>query len=38
MRGRRDFSSTSGLIAGRYDVTVANAHADRARQLLSSLN
>lgn len=38
MRGRRDFSSTSGLIAGRYDVTVANAHADRARQLLASLN
>ena len=34
-RGQRDFSSTSGLVAGRYDVMVANEHADRAQQLLS---
>ena len=32
--GRRDFSSTSGLVAARYDVMVANEHADRARQLI----
>jgi hypothetical protein len=35
-QGRRDFSSTSGLVAGRYDVVVENEHAERARQLLSS--
>jgi hypothetical protein len=34
-QGRRDFSSTSGLVAGRYDVLVENEHAERARQLLS---
>jgi Heat induced stress protein YflT domain len=33
--GRRDFSSTSGLVAGRYDLMVANEDADRARQLLA---
>ena len=33
-RGRRDFSSQSGLVAARYDVTVSPAHAERARQLL----
>jgi uncharacterized membrane protein len=35
MRGRRDFSSTSGIVAGRYDVTVSVAYAERARQVLS---
>jgi hypothetical protein len=34
-QGRRDFSSTSGLVAGRYDVLVENEHAERGRQLLS---
>jgi hypothetical protein len=36
-RGQRDFSSARAIIAARYDVTVADAYADRARQLLSSL-
>jgi uncharacterized membrane protein len=35
MRGRRDFSSTSGIVAGRYDVTVSSEYALRARQALS---
>jgi hypothetical protein len=35
-RGRRDFSSARGIVAGRYDVTVSRENADRARQLLSS--
>jgi len=35
-QGRRDFSSTSGLVAGRYEVVVANEDAERARQLLAS--
>jgi hypothetical protein len=35
-RGRRDFSSASGIVAGRYDVTVSAEYADRARQLLAS--
>jgi hypothetical protein len=34
-RGQRDFSSTSGLVAGRYDVMVAAEQADQAKQLLS---
>jgi Heat induced stress protein YflT domain len=34
-QGQRDFSSTSGLVAGRYDVMVANEQADRAQQLLA---
>lgn len=34
-QGQRDFSSTSGLVAGRYDVVVANDQAERARQLLA---
>jgi Heat induced stress protein YflT domain len=34
-QGQRDFASTSGLVAGRYDVVVANEHAERARQLLA---
>lgn len=33
--GRRDFSSSSGLVAARYDLMVANEHAERARQLLA---
>jgi uncharacterized membrane protein len=33
--GRRDFSSTSGLVASRYDVMVVDEHADRARHLLA---
>jgi hypothetical protein len=36
-RGQRDFVSTSAIIAARYEVTVADAYAERARQLLSSL-
>jgi hypothetical protein len=35
--GQRDFASTSGVVAGQYDITVADAHAERASQLLSSL-
>jgi hypothetical protein len=35
-RGRRDFSSASGIVAGRYDVTVSAEFVDRARQLLAS--
>jgi len=34
-RGQRDFASTSGLVAARYDVMVENEHAERAKQLLS---
>lgn len=33
-RGQRDFASARGLIAGRYEVTVAEAYARRARELL----
>jgi uncharacterized membrane protein len=33
-QGRRDFASTSGLVAVRYDVMVADEHAARARELL----
>jgi hypothetical protein len=33
--GRRDFSSTRGLIAARYELRVADAHAARAREMLS---
>ena len=33
--GRRDFSSERGIVAGRYDVVVAEAHAERARALLA---
>jgi hypothetical protein len=32
--GMRDFSSFSGLVAGRYDVVVEDEHVLRARQLL----
>src|SRR5262245_9751507 len=33
--GRRDFSSTSGLVAGRYELIVQDEHAERAKQLLA---
>ena len=33
--GRRDFASTSGLVAARYDLMVADEHAARARELLA---
>ncbi len=36
-RGQRDFASASAIVAARYDVTVTDAFAERARQLLSSL-
>ena len=36
-RGQRDFASVSGIVAARYDVTVADTYAARARQLISSL-
>jgi hypothetical protein len=32
--GRRDFTSTSQLVAAQYAVTVTAEHADRARQML----
>ncbi len=35
--GQRDFASTSAIIAARYEVTVADAYADNARTLFSSL-
>jgi hypothetical protein len=34
-QGQRDFASTSGLVAGRYDLVVAKEHGDRARELLA---
>jgi hypothetical protein len=34
--GKRDFSSVRGLAAGRYDLMVRDAEADRARQLLGA--
>ena len=34
-RGRRDFASVSGIVAGRYELVVAPEHADRARVLLA---
>ena len=33
--GRRDFTSTSRIVAGRYDVMCSPAHADGARALLA---
>jgi len=36
-RRQRDFASTSAIVAARYEVTVHDAYAERARQLLSSL-
>ncbi|MGH3660475.1 MAG: general stress protein [Micromonosporaceae bacterium] len=35
--GRRDFVSTSQLVAERYEVLVEPEHADKARELLASL-
>lgn len=35
--GRRDFSSERGLVAGHYDVVVADDQADRARTLLAQV-
>jgi hypothetical protein len=34
-RGRRDFTSTSAIVAGRYDVLCNPAHAEQARALLA---
>jgi hypothetical protein len=34
-RGRRDFTSTSQIVAGRYDVMCNPAHAEDARALLA---
>jgi hypothetical protein len=34
-RGRRDFTSTSQILAGRYDVMCNPAHAEEARALLA---
>lgn len=36
-RGKRDFSSSSQLVAGRYDVLCAPRHAEQGRDLLSKL-
>jgi hypothetical protein len=35
--GRRDFSSARGIVAGRYELRVASAHAARARELVARL-
>ncbi len=35
-RGQRDFASVRGLAAGRYEVRVADEHAERARALLAA--
>jgi hypothetical protein len=35
MRGRRDFVSTSAIVAGRYDILCNPAHAEQARMLLA---
>ncbi|MBK0870590.1 MAG: magnesium transporter [Saccharopolyspora sp.] len=37
MRGRRDFSSASQLVAGRYDVLAQPRHAEQGRNLLARL-
>ncbi len=36
-RGRRDFSSASQLVAGRYDVLAQPEHAEQGRNLLAKL-
>jgi hypothetical protein len=36
-KGRRDFSSTSQLVAGRYDVLCQPRSAEAARELLAKL-
>lgn len=33
-QGQRDFASTRGLVAGRYELWVADEHVPRARELL----
>jgi hypothetical protein len=35
--GQRDFASASAVVAGQYDITVTDAHSERASQMLSSL-
>ncbi len=37
MRGRRDFSSASQLVAGRYDVLAQPNHAEQGREMLARL-
>ncbi len=34
-QGKRDFTSTSTIVAGRYDVMCAPAHAEQAREILA---
>ena len=34
-RGKRDFTSTSKIVAGRYDVMCNPAHAEEARAMLA---
>ena len=34
-RGRRDFTSLSAIVAGRYDVMCQPAHAEQAREILA---
>jgi hypothetical protein len=36
-RGRRDFASSSQLVAGRYDVLCQPKHAEQARDMLAKL-
>ena len=36
-RGRRDFSSTTAVVATRYEVLVEHKHAPRGRELLAQL-
>jgi hypothetical protein len=36
-RGQRDFSSVRSLVAGRYELTVPDDHAQRAQELLGEL-
>jgi uncharacterized membrane protein len=35
--GQRDFASASAVVADRYDVTITEAHAQHAAQLLASM-
>jgi hypothetical protein len=35
LRGQRDFTSVGGLVAGRYELVVADEYAERARALLA---
>jgi hypothetical protein len=34
-QGRRDFTSTSAIVASRYDVMCQPAHAEQAREILA---